>query len=160
MKTVRLKSGATERSGVAAVEMAFVFPLFMLLVLGIVEFGRYMMVGQLVTNGSREGARMAVTGYFTEAEIIQDVKDFVTQSVGVDASDVSVEIDTESGSTIADADPKELITVTVGIRFADVTYLPFLGDPAPSGSDDHFSGLRDTQAETNVITGICSMRKE
>jgi Flp pilus assembly protein TadG len=69
MRSLIFRKQSSKRRGAAAVEMAFVFPLFMLLVLGIVEFGRYMMVGQLLTNASREGARMAVSGNFTEAEI-------------------------------------------------------------------------------------------
>jgi Flp pilus assembly protein TadG len=42
------------------VEMALVLPVFMMVLLGIVEFGRAMMVSQLLANASREGARLAI----------------------------------------------------------------------------------------------------
>ncbi len=160
MRSTATSKTEQKRSGVAAVEMAFVFPLFMLMVLGIVEFGRYMMVGQLVTNSAREGARMAISGYFTEDEVRADIEAFVTESVGIESEQVVIEIETESGNTLDDAEAKELITVTVALRFVDVTFLPFLGEEAPSGGEDYLYGLRDTQDETKWITGLSSMRKE
>lgn len=160
MKSIlRRKRIFSERRGVAAVEMALVAPLFMLMVLGIIEFGRYLMVGQLVTNAAREGARMAISGYFTEAEVREDVMNFVTESVGIDEDQVSFEIETASGETIFDADAKDLITVRVAVRFVDVTFLPFLGEGG-GGTDDPFSGLRENHDATKWISGVSSMRKE
>jgi Flp pilus assembly protein TadG len=36
------------------VEMALVLPIFFTVLLGIVEFGRAMMIGQLITNSARD----------------------------------------------------------------------------------------------------------
>jgi len=44
------------RRGAAAVEMALVLPIFFTVVLGIIEFGRAMMVSQLMATSAREGA--------------------------------------------------------------------------------------------------------
>ncbi|MGB6041722.1 MAG: TadE family protein, partial [Pirellulales bacterium] len=49
-----------KRRGVAAVEFALVAPLFVLMVMGMIEVGRAIMVQQVLTNASREGARRAV----------------------------------------------------------------------------------------------------
>ena len=57
-KPCRMTRG--KRFGAAAVEFAIVAPLFFLLVFGMVEFGRMVMIQQVLTNGSREGARKAV----------------------------------------------------------------------------------------------------
>ena len=58
----RLKSPA--RRGAAAVELAFVVLLFFVPVLfGIWEAGRLIEVQQSVSNGTREGARLAAQGY-------------------------------------------------------------------------------------------------
>ena len=38
-------------------EMALVLPLFTMLLVGMVEFGRVLMVKQVITNAAREGAR-------------------------------------------------------------------------------------------------------
>ena len=40
-------------------EMALVLPLFLLLIVGVVEFGRILSVKQVITNAAREGARAA-----------------------------------------------------------------------------------------------------
>ena len=50
-----------ERRGVAAVETAMVLPLCLLFIFGIMEYGRFVMVQQVVTNAAREGCRYAVT---------------------------------------------------------------------------------------------------
>ncbi len=42
------------------VEFAIVAPIFFLLIFGMIEFGRVVMVQQLLTNASREGARLGV----------------------------------------------------------------------------------------------------
>ena len=51
---------APRRRGVAAVEFAIVAPIFFMLVIGIIEVGRAMMVQQVLINASRVGARRAV----------------------------------------------------------------------------------------------------
>lgn len=46
--------------GVVTVEFVILFPLFLLIVAGIVEFGHLFYVRHTLTNASREGARAAV----------------------------------------------------------------------------------------------------
>ncbi len=50
----------SREDGVAAVEMVILFPVLVLLVVGLVEFGHLWYVRQTLTNASREGARAAV----------------------------------------------------------------------------------------------------
>ena len=47
-------------------EFVILFPLFMLILVGIVEFGHLFYVRHTLTNASREGARAAVV-YYTPA---------------------------------------------------------------------------------------------
>ncbi len=47
------------RRGSAAVEAALVLPLVILFLFGILEYGRYVMMLQVLTNAAREGARYA-----------------------------------------------------------------------------------------------------
>lgn len=47
-------------AGSVAVEFIILFPLFLLIVVGIVEFGHLWYVDHVITNASREGARAAV----------------------------------------------------------------------------------------------------
>jgi Flp pilus assembly protein TadG len=51
---------ADPESGIIAVEFAFLLPLFLMILVGIVEFGNMWYVEQALTNASREGARAAV----------------------------------------------------------------------------------------------------
>lgn len=60
MTTAQFRSGA--RRGQALVEFALVLPVLMLLLLGILEFGRAWNVRQVLTDAAREGARLAVVG--------------------------------------------------------------------------------------------------
>ena len=48
------------QDGVVAVEFVILFPLFLLIIAGIVEFGHLFYVRHTLTNASREGARAAV----------------------------------------------------------------------------------------------------
>ena len=64
------------RSGVAATEFAIVAPLFLLLVIGILELGRALMVQQVLINASRVGARQAITLGATTAEVESAVEDY------------------------------------------------------------------------------------
>jgi Flp pilus assembly protein TadG len=43
--------------GAAAVEFALVFPVFLLIALGTIDFGYYFFINGIVTNAAREGAR-------------------------------------------------------------------------------------------------------
>lgn len=52
-------------SGVVAVEFIILFPLLLLILVGIVEFGHLFSVRHTLTNASREGARAAVVYYGT-----------------------------------------------------------------------------------------------
>jgi Flp pilus assembly protein TadG len=49
------------RRGAAVVETALVLPLMLLFLFGIMEYGRYILCLQVVTNAARDGCRYAVT---------------------------------------------------------------------------------------------------
>ena len=75
MTLMRRRKCKRER-GAAAVEFALILPLFLLLVLGTIDFGYYFFVSEVVTNAAREGARAGsvldptspTTDVITEAE--------------------------------------------------------------------------------------------
>lgn len=49
-----------DERGTSIVEMALVLPLFMLLVLGVMDFGRAIYVRNILANAARDGARFAI----------------------------------------------------------------------------------------------------
>jgi Flp pilus assembly protein TadG len=103
---------------VAVVEFAIVAPVFVIMILGIIEVGRAMMVQQIITNASREGARRAIIEDATASEVQAVVKSYlVSTSV---SSEVSVKVSPSPGPSVGFGDP---VTVTVAVPFDSVTWL-------------------------------------
>ncbi len=105
--------------GAAVVEFAVLAPLLFLLIFGMIEYGRMVMVQQLITNASREGARVAILDGMTNDDVEDAVQDHV--GGGVPILDTNV---TTTPSDITTAAGGESVTVTVGVDFADVSWLP------------------------------------
>jgi Flp pilus assembly protein TadG len=106
------------RRGAAAVEFALVAPVFFLMVFGMIEFGRMIMVQQVITNASREGARIAVLDGTTGAEVISAVNSYLQ---GARLSGANVSVNPVEPSTAGYGAP---VTVTVTIPFGQVSWLP------------------------------------
>ena len=108
------------------VEMALVLPLFILIIVGILEFGRAFMVQQMVTNASREGARHASLPNTTESEVVTRVRDYLlTGSINPDVVQVTVTPTNLQNSTTGTQ-----VSVEVRVPYRDVAWMPtpwFLG---------------------------------
>ena len=107
-----------DRQGVAAVEFAMVLPVFMLLVFGIVEVGRMLMVQQTLVNASREGARRAVLENSTSDSVIETVSACLDGVIDVPVDSISVSPDPAAVRN------NQQITVRVAVPFSDVSWLP------------------------------------
>lgn len=68
MKT-RDRTSRQPRRGAAVLETALVINVLLLGVLGVFEYGRLVMLRQLMQNAAREGARLAVVGTAASPEI-------------------------------------------------------------------------------------------
>lgn len=80
------------RKGQALVEFALLLPFIMLVLIGIVEFGRAWNAKQMVTDAAREGARWAVVGnplITTEQQVSDTVKRYIARG-GFDTSQVTI----------------------------------------------------------------------
>ena len=109
----------TRRNGAAAVEFALVAPLFIMLTFGMIEAGRMILVQQLLTNATREGARRAVLAGATESAVKAYVADYLNNtSVPVSESDVDVSPVPEAALA------NDSITVTVTVPYANISWLP------------------------------------
>lgn len=110
------------RQGAAAVEFAVVAPLFFLVVLGTIEVGRVIMVKQVMTNASREGARLAVLDGSTIATVTASVTSYLT-AAGISGGSISVLNSSGNSvepSSLSSGDP---ITVKVTVPFANISLL-------------------------------------
>jgi len=121
-----------QRRGAAAVEFAVVAPVFFLLIFGMIEYGRMVMVQQVLTNASREGARVGVvdppTGQASLSQVTSTVNTYLT-SAGISGATITAYISQDSGSTWAVADPStatygQPIKVSVSVPFSNVSWLP------------------------------------
>ena len=115
---------ATRRRGTSAVEFAVIAPLFFLLILGMIEFGRMIMVQQVITNAAREGARVAVLDSATTASVRDKVETYL------EGGSVSGGTVTITPNPPTDAGFDEPVTVSVSVPYDSVSWLPapfFLG---------------------------------
>lgn len=72
---------ASER-GQSSVELALLLPVIVLLLFGVLEFGRVFNAWIVVTQASREGARVGATQCATNAACSGNVQVWVTSSLG------------------------------------------------------------------------------
>lgn len=112
------------RRGAAVVEFAVVAPILFLLIFGMIEFGRMVMVQQVLTNASREGARVGILDGATTSEVTSKVNTYLT-AAKITGATVTVTPDPPSNAGAGDS-----VTVDVKVNFNNVTWLPvpwFLG---------------------------------
>lgn len=93
---IRRPRSAAPRGGTAMVEFAIVFPVFMLIMFGLFEFGRAFMVIELLNAACRMAAREGVTDGVTTAQIKEEMYDFLEVG-GIDRSKVRVYVLDGSG---------------------------------------------------------------
>jgi Flp pilus assembly protein TadG len=118
------------RTGAAAVEFAIVAPIFFMLVIGIIEVGRAIMVQQVLINASRVGARRATMLSSSSSAVLSSVSEYTT-GVGVPTVTTTV---TPNPATAAAG---TAITVSTSVNFANVSWLPapwFMGGKVLSSS--------------------------
>jgi Flp pilus assembly protein TadG len=96
--------------------------LFIMLILGIIEFARVMMVGQLVTNATRAACRQATLSGSTTDSVTQSVTDALSAE-GIKNSTVTVLVnDVAADASSAAAGDK--MTVRVEVPLVDNAWLP------------------------------------
>jgi Flp pilus assembly protein TadG len=78
--------------GAALVEAAITVPIILLISVGIFEFGRAYQTWQVLTNASREGARLAVIDGSTDADVRTRVNAYLTNGGLTSVSDSNIVI--------------------------------------------------------------------
>ena len=73
----RWLSRTRRENGAALVETAFVLPIMLLVCVGILEFGRAYQTWQVITNASREGARVAVLPDYSDDSVKARVRTYL-----------------------------------------------------------------------------------
>lgn len=131
------------RKGAALVEAALVLPVFFMAIVGIVEFGRGMMVTQLVTNTAREAARQAILDGSTNVKVTDFAKTSLAGAASAEIADVDVTISVvpaqgsgATGNQLATTEAYDLITVEVAIPYDKISFFTgkYLGGKTLSAS--------------------------
>jgi Flp pilus assembly protein TadG len=112
--------------GQSLVEFALILPIFIVVLFGIMEFGRLWEITNLITSASREGARVAAISGTSQSQAINAAQN-VLSAANIDDAVVSV-----SGPNAASE-----VTVTVSLD-----YTPMTGNIIPGL--DEFSLSRST----------------
>lgn len=114
----RRSTRSNHRRGAAAVEFAFVAPAFFLVVLGVIEFTRAMMVEELLVNAAHEGARAGVLDGAQESDVDNAVNNYLS-AAGISGATTTVSPDPPSNAPYGQS-----VTVNVSIPYKSVSWLP------------------------------------
>ena len=133
---------AQHRSATAVVETAVVLPVFLTLLLGIIEFGHAQLIGNLLQSACRNGARLGST----EGTTTSDIQARVRQTLGaaIAAHVVSIYVNDasvyDSGGAaptttagiealpaleVSQAEPRQMFVVRAKVAYNNVALIPF-----------------------------------
>jgi Flp pilus assembly protein TadG len=110
------RRGAARRSGAAAVEMAFMLPVFCTLVFAQLEAARLGMATQMLTIAARQGARVAVIPGKVQSDVQGAVNNVLSQA-GITVGTV-----TPSPSTWQTDPGGTQITVSLSVPYSQVSW--------------------------------------
>ncbi len=109
------------RSGQSLVEMAIILPVLLMLIFGMVEFGRILSSYLIMENLSRDAARYGVVGH-TDAEITNLIS---AENPGLDSAILTIGINPTGTRTRGTA-----LTITLGYSVEIVS--PIISDLLPN----------------------------
>jgi Flp pilus assembly protein TadG len=123
----RILRGLRSTSGASVVEIALVLPLFLILLVGVIDGGRVMFSQAIVYFAAQEATRWAVANPKEETQSEQDyinsITDYATSRLILISKSNSAAV-----STVAPPDPSDgTRTVSVTINYTFDFILPFLG---------------------------------
>jgi len=116
---IHVRRARKSRRGAALVEFAVLSPLFMVFILGIIEIGRAIMVQELLTAASREGARVASYSSTTQTSTVTNAVNTYLSNGGVNGA--TIVVSPQPPSQAANGDQ---ISVTVSIPYSQVSWSP------------------------------------
>jgi Flp pilus assembly protein TadG len=120
---VTLKTSKRGQRAQAVVELAIILPVLLMVLMGIIEFGRVFMAQQTITNASREGARLGVLPIST----ISDVESVVSTFMGAAGLTGSIITSTTNVGPDVETGLPTSVTVQYDLPILTGTIIPVLG---------------------------------
>lgn len=141
---IKRRKTESRRRGAAAVEMAVASPVLVLLLLGTLDLGQFVNIGEVMSNTSRIAARKASRSFtFTNQEVKDAAVDHLDNHFSYVSRDrldtaTTVTVTDGAGTAITDAELRDVIrsgdqlVVTVTFDFNEIRWLgnglPFLNN--------------------------------
>ena len=116
-----LRQLVRDRSGVSAVEIALLAPVFFALVVGVIEFGRVAYTQGVISFAAEEATRFALVNYSIEEDDVRDIAEACL--LGIDPERINAIIVT---GPIDPVDNTRTISVEVSYNFEFL--LPYMPD--------------------------------
>ena len=132
-----------KRRGGSMLELVLLLPILLMLSFGVVDYGYYFYLKNTLQGAAQAGARAAIPGAATNANVTTAVSNILT-AAGLSSSNYTV---TLSPTDVSTATAGSTVTVTITCTWANV------GTRALSSS---FGGISDSKQ----IVGVAVMRKE
>jgi Flp pilus assembly protein TadG len=112
-----------QRWGAHVVEFAVVAPVMFLVILGMIEIARGLMVTHLLTNAARQGCRVGVIEGTSTSQITTVVTNTL-KNQGISSDTVTVQVN-DGSADASTAQAGDEITVVVSVPVGKVSWLPF-----------------------------------
>ena len=112
----RLRGGVSEDRGAELIELAIVFPILLLLLAGMVDFGFLFQRYEVVTNAAREGARVATLPSYLPGDVRDRVRSYLSSS-GLNEPLLDAAIPVTPGTQTLPTSGKVVNTVRVGVSY-------------------------------------------
>jgi Flp pilus assembly protein TadG len=120
MAVRRFRYSTRDTGGQAAVEFALVLPFLLVMLIGIVEFGRAWNQHQVITDAARESARAAsLWGATTEADVKKVATDAMA-AAGIDYRRAEIDIVNLDGAG------NTPVTVSIDLRYRFTFFAPLV----------------------------------
>lgn len=120
MAVTSFRRSIRDEGGQAAVEFALVIPFLLVLLVGIVEFGRAWNEHQVITDAARETARRACLGDDVTLADAKKVANDAMAAAGIDFNRATVDI------VNLDGDSNSIVTVNIDLRYRFTFFAPLV----------------------------------
>lgn len=126
-----LRTTRSARRGSLLIELAIVLPLFLMLIMGLLEYGWILLKSQQITNAARQGARIGARPAATSADVDAAVANAMSVA-GLSGSGYVVTITPGDPAGLASG---ELFTVAVSVTYSNIGFgVPLVPTPATLAS--------------------------
>jgi Flp pilus assembly protein TadG len=111
------------RRGASAVEFAFVAPVMFIMILGMIELARGLMVIHMMTNAARAGCRVGILEGKSNSDVNAAVASVLTP-IGIRSDVVTVDVN-DNASDVANGNPGDEVTVIVSVPVSSISWVPY-----------------------------------